>query len=347
MARTPVGLDIGAGAVKVVELARARDGYRIVRLASVPTPVGALLEGAVSDPEKLGGAIRSALEEAGIRHRRVVTALGSRAAVVREIQVPEMPEEELRSAVRFEAERYLPVSGEGLRVDYQVVEEVQEGSRKRLSVLFAAARAEVVDGVVQALQVAGLGAEVLEVTTFALARVFRQESMEGPVLIADIGADTTDVLIVHGDRLHLSRTLHAGGNTLTRAVAAALDLEPNVAEAVKEEKATAPSSGATVEGPTAARVAEAISPVLADIVTELRRSAEFFLARSGGREIRKVLLAGGTARIPNLAAFFAEELGLPVEVGDVFRYYPPERPIAGAGPAFAVATGLALRGLEE
>jgi type IV pilus assembly protein PilM len=346
MARTPVGLDIGAGAIKVVELARGRDGYRIARLGSARTPVGALLEGVAADPEKLGAAIRAALEEAGIRHRRVVTALGSRAAVVREIQIPEMPEEELRNAVRFEAERYVPVAGEDLRVDYQVVEEVQEGARKQLSVLFAAARAEVVEGFVRALQVAGLGAEVLEVTAFALARVFRQEAMEGPVLVADIGADTTEILIVHRDRLHLSRTLVTGGNTLTRAVAAALDLEPGAAEVVKEEKAVAPVGSLPAEDPSSARVAEAISPVLADIVTEIRRSAEFFLTRSGGREIHKVLLAGGTARIPNLSAFFADELGLPVEVGDVFRYYPTERPVQGGGPAFAVATGLALRGLE-
>ncbi|MCS7172448.1 MAG: type IV pilus assembly protein PilM [Armatimonadetes bacterium] len=347
MARTPVGLDIGAAAIKVVELMRGRDGYRIARLGSVRTPVGSLLEGAVVDPQKLGAAVRTALEEAGIRHRRVVTALGSRAAVVREIQVPQMPEEELRSAVRFEAERYLPVAGEDLRVDHQVVEEIEEGTRKQLSVLFAAARAGVVDGLVRALQLAGLGAEVLEVTTFALARVFRQEAKEGPVLVADIGADTTEIVIVQGDRLHLSRTLVTGGNTLTRAVAAALDLEPDAAEIVKEEKAVAPVGALPMEDPTAARVSEAISPVLADIVTELRRSAEFFLTRSGGREIRKVLLAGGTARIPNLATFFADELGLPVEVGDVFRYYPTERPIQDTGPAFAAATGLALRGLEE
>ncbi|MDR5709943.1 MAG: type IV pilus assembly protein PilM [Armatimonadota bacterium] len=345
MARTPVGLDIGAAAIKVVEL--TRDGHRIARLGSARTPLGSLLEGAVVDPEKLGAAIRTALEEAGIRHRRVVTALGSRAAVVREIQVPEMPEEELRSAVRFEAERYLPVAGEDVRVDHQVVGEVQEGVRKQLSVLFAAARSDVVDGFVRALQVADLRAEVLEVTTFALARVFRQEAREGPVLVAGIGADTTEVLIVHEDRLHLSRTLVTGGNTLTRAVAAALDLDPDAAEIVKEEKAVAPVGPKPPEDPTSARVAEAISPVLADMVMEIRRSAEFFLARSGGREIQKVLLAGGTARIPGLAAFFTEELGLPVEVGDVFRYYPPERSIPDAGPAFAVAIGLALRGMEE
>lgn len=342
MARTYVGLDVGSKTVKAVELRRLREGFRIARLAAVPMPAGGLVEGAVADPGKVGEAVRAALQQAGIRHRRVVTALGSKAVVVREIQLPEMPEEELDRAVRFEAERYLPVAGEDLRVDYQVLDR----AHGQVSVLFAAARREVVDNFVQALEGAGITPEVLEVTTFALARLFRTQAQGGPIMVVDIGAEATDLLVLQGDRLRLSRTIPTGGNVLTRAIAAVLELEPTAAEVVKEEKAVAPVGRTPPEDPTAARVADAISPVLGDLVTEMRRSMEFFLSRAGGQELQKVMVTGGTSRMPNLAAFLADELGVPVEVGDAFRIVPPEPRAEGLGPVVAVATGLALRGTE-
>jgi type IV pilus assembly protein PilM len=342
MARTYVGLDVGSKTVKAVELRRLRDGFRIERFAVVPMPAGGLVEGVVVDSGKVSEAVRAAFQQAGIHHRRVVTALGSKAVVVREIQLPEMPEEELDRAVRFEAERYLPVAGEDLRVDYQVV----EGAHGQVSVLFAAARREVVDNFVQALEGAGVTPEVLEVTTFALARLFRGDAQQGAIMVADMGAEGTDLLVLQGDRLRLSRMIPTGGNVLTRAVAAVLELEPAAAEVVKEEKAVAPVGRTLPEDPTSARVAEAISPVLGDLVTETRRSMEFFVARSGGQEIRKVVLTGGSSRMPNLAAFLAEELGVPVEVGDAFRIAPADPRAEGLGPVVAVATGLALRGAE-
>jgi len=342
MARTFVGLDVGSKTVKAVELRRLRDGFRIERFAVVPMPPGGLVEGVVADSGKVSEAVRAAFQQAGIHNRRVVTALGSKAVVVREIQLPEMPEEELDRAVRFEAERYLPVAGEDLRVDYQVVDR----AHGQVSVLFAAARREVVDNFVQALEAAGITPEVLEVTTFALARLFRGDAQQGAIMVADMGAEGTDLLVLQGDRLRLSRTIPTGGNVLTRAVAAVLELEPTAAEVVKEEKAVAPVGRTLPEDPTSARVAEAISPVLGDLVTEMRRSMEFFLSRAGGQELHKVVLTGGSSRIPNLAAFLAEELGVPVEVGDAFRIAPADRPEEALGPVVAVATGLALRGAE-
>ncbi|MDR5683550.1 MAG: type IV pilus assembly protein PilM [Armatimonadota bacterium] len=345
MAGTVVGLDIGSSTIKVAEVARASRDFRIARAAVVPTPYGAVLEGAVANTEALKDAISAAFQQAGIRNRRVNTALGGKAVVVREIQLPGMPDEELAQAVRFEAERYLPVSGENLAVDYHVFERAKQGQRERTEVLFVAARRDVVDGFVNVMRQAGVTPEVMEVTSFALMRAFQKETSDGALLIADLGAESTDVIVVHDGRLRLSRSVPVGGNMLTRAVAAALDLEPTAAQVVKEEKAVAPLGRGVPEDPTAARVVEAVAPVIGDMVTEIRRSVEFFQSRGSDR-VRKAILVGGTARMPNLPALFADELGLPVEVGDVLVAMPADHAPAGSGPVIAAAVGLALRGAE-
>jgi type IV pilus assembly protein PilM len=346
MAGTTVGLDIGSNTIKVAEVARAGRDFRVSRAAVVPTPYGALVEGAVANTEALKDAISDAFNRAGIRNRRVNTALGGKAVVVREIQLPAMSDEELAQAVRFEAERYLPVAGENLAVDYHIIEQAKQGQRERIDVLFVAARRDVVDGYVNVLKQAGVTPEVMEVTSFALMRVFQKEGSDGAILIADLGAESTDVVVVESNRLRLSRTVPVGGNMLTRAVGAALDLEPSAAQIVKEERGIAPLSREVAEDPTTARVSEAIAPVIGDIVTEIRRSVEFFHSRATGQQIRKAILVGGTATLPNLPALFADELGLPTELGDVPLATPGEHLPPGSGPVIAAAAGLALRGVE-
>jgi type IV pilus assembly protein PilM len=346
MAGTLVGLDVGSNTIKVAEVARAGRDFRIARAAVVPTPSGAVLEGAVANTEAVRDAVSSAFQQAGIRNRRVNTALGGKAVVVREIQLPAMPDEELAHAVRFEAERYLPVPSDNLAVDYHIVEKAKQGQRERTEVLFVAARRDVVDGYVGVLQQAGVTPEVMEVTSFALIRAFQREAGDGAILIADLGAESTDLVVVENGRLRLSRTVPLGGNMLTRAVSAALDLEPAAAQIVKEEKGSALLGRGFPEDPTVARVAEAIAPVIGDILTEVRRSVEFFHSRATGQQIRKAVLVGGTARLPNLPALFADELGLPVELGDVLVGMPGAHVPPEAGPVIAAAVGLALRGAE-
>jgi type IV pilus assembly protein PilM len=353
MAGTLVGLDIGSNTVKVAEVTRAGRDFRVARAAVVPTPYGGVLEGAVANREALRDAISDAFNRAGIRNRRVNTALGGKAVVVREIQLPAMPDEELAQAVRFEAARYLPVAGENLAVDYHIIEKAKQGQRERAEVLLVAARRDVVDGYVSTLRQARVTPEVMEVTSFALMRVFRREASDGAILIADLGAESTEVVVVESGRLRLSRTVPVGGNMLTRAVGAALDLEPGAAQAVKEEKGVAPLGREVPDDPTTARVAEAIAPVIGDILTEVRRSVEFFQSRATGQQIRKVILVGGTARLPNLPALFADELGVPTELADVPVAMPAEQAPPGsglsagqAGPVIAAAVGLALRGVE-
>ncbi len=345
MPRTLVGLDVGSHSIKVVELSRAGGKFRIARAAVVPTPRGGVVDGVPQDPRSLGTAIRAAFDQARIRNRHVNTALGGRAVVIREIRLPAMPDEELAQAVRFEAERYLPVGSKDAAVDFQVLERVQEGQTTRLDVLFVAARREVVEGFSAALQTAGVTPQVLEVTSFGLMRLFQKEAVDGAVVLADIGADATDLLVVHRGRLRLARTVPVAGNALTRAVAGMLGLEASAAQLAKEEKGVA-TSGGPVTDPASARISNAITPVLTDILTEIRRSIDYFQSRWTGEVVRKVIVVGGTARLQNLAALFADELNLPVEVGDTFRVVSPDGLDPALAPVLAVAVGLALRGAE-
>jgi type IV pilus assembly protein PilM len=346
-----VGLDFGNRRLKAVEVVRFNGGFRINRFGITETPPGAVSKGVAVDPDALLPAIRDMLHEAGIQSKRVVTALGGQGAVIRELSVPEMPDAELEHALGFEAERYLTPVGGDVVVDYRVVERLpREGVIK---VLVVAARKTMIDRQLAPLALAGLSAPVVECTPISMVRALASWSGTGrtATMYVDLGAEGCNVLIVDAGRLRLSRNIEIGGNALTRAIAEALRLDFAAAESFKEQRARILLDGERAPDRLVDEVHRAILPVVANLAAELRRSLDFYLARLEGRPVSKVIAAGGSAKLGNLAAFLHERLDVPVEIGNPLgacgldARLAPEL-IARAAPTMAVAVGLALRGAQ-
>ncbi len=356
--RSAVGLDIGSHTLKAVEVVGHNGDLRVTKIAAAPTPAGAVVEGVATDAALLAPAIRELLGEAGIRAKRVVTAVGGEAVIIRELKLPEMPEAELARAVAFEAERYLPAGVQEVARDFQVLGTTAE--EKQLDILLVAARKELVDRQLAPLRATGLSSSIMEVTSFSMVRAYESPTASDgggdghgdAIVYVDLGAQSSDIIVMERDRLRLARNISTGGNALTQAVAAAMDVEFSAAETLKEREAQLYLQGEQPSDVMLGRVHEAMLPVLTSIFTEVRRSMDFYTARSRGQAIAKVVLSGGTAKLRNLAPYLSDELGVPVEVGNPFGPrqvdpgIPPDR-LADLAPTMAVAVGLALRGARE
>jgi type IV pilus assembly protein PilM len=348
--RSSIGLDLGSHTLKAVEVVPAGGGlFKVTRLGVAPTPAGAITDGAAASAETLGSAIRGLLSTAGIRGSRVVTALGGEAVIVRELKLPEMPEAELEQAVAYEAERYLPYGVRDVSRDFQVLGKAPEEGQ--LEILLVAARKEVVNRQLAALQATGLSAGILDVAPFSMLRAvgYRNGQAPGTIVYVDLGAESSDIIIMEGERLRLARNISTGGNAITKAIAEALSLELPAAQTLKEDRAQLLLEGQQPEDPTIVHLHDAILPVINSIFTEVRRSLDYYQTRSRGQAVTKVVLTGGTAKLRNLAPFLSEELGLPVEVGNPFAAFRteaalPQEYLNDIAPMMAVAVGLALRG---
>ncbi len=356
--RSFIGLDIGSQTIKAIELEPSGTGYRILRAGSGPTPPGTVREGGVVEPNVLSNAIRGVLSSAGIRRGKVVSAVGGQAVIVRELKVPKMSQADLRQAVRFEAGRYLPYSVRDVSMDFDVLGEVTEEGQLKVEVLLVAARQEIVDKHVQALHDAGLHPMILDVESFAVMRALesqaRTDGGAAAAVFVDLGAETTDILVTEHDRLRLTRNVNIGGASLTRAVAARLDVEFPVAEELKKDKGRVLLEGESLPDDQAVlSIHEAMLPILTDLATELRRSLDYFQTRWRENRIGRVVLSGGTARLGNLDRFLSLELGIETIVGDPFTNCTvPESVLSTqerqrVAPAMSAAVGLAMRGAVE
>ena len=374
-----VGLEVGTANLKVVEL-RAGGPPSLATLAIRPMPPGLVQEDQVVDPQGLADEIKALFDEAGISKQYVVTAVGNRQAITRNIHVPKMSLQELDEAIKWEAERYIPFPIDEVVLDYYVLDnpdDVEEGGQ--LEVVIAAARLDLVTQQVEYLKLAGVEPVVIEVKPFSLLR-----SLKGALLgehltkktlsgrgytegnevgvVLEIAATSTTITLVRNDRVLMNRNIGVSGDDFTAALQRTFGLDFDSAEEVKLDYGTATiptedeeellNFDAKREQFSPSRVYEALRPVLVDLTTEIRRSLEFFRVQTGDAVISRMLVTGGGAKLRGLPDAIGDALGFRVEIGDpwlsvvVDERQFDEQYLLKVGPEFSVALGLALRGVS-
>ena len=165
------GLDIGASAVKAVELAPGRrGGLALTAYASVSMPRSALAEGAIKDVGSVADAIRKCVHDAGIQTRVAVISIAGRDAITKRVLLPRMSARELADAIMLEAEHHIPYALDEVFVDYQVVRE----SVNTMDVLLVAVKRLKVLERVAAVEAAGLEAAIVDLDALAMQNQFEQ-----------------------------------------------------------------------------------------------------------------------------------------------------------------------------
>ncbi|GAG49438.1 unnamed protein product, partial [marine sediment metagenome] len=141
-----VGLDIGADAIKAVQLRKTGQGLRVVgRPGYVPTPSGSVSGGVVVDEDAVAGTIRQMVADCGCTTKDVVASVGGTTSVtVRVVTMPQMSGAELTDAMDYELDRQVPFPIDQVIYDYQIIESADGGEGDEMSVLLAAAQEDTV-----------------------------------------------------------------------------------------------------------------------------------------------------------------------------------------------------------
>ncbi|HET6780807.1 MAG TPA: type IV pilus assembly protein PilM [bacterium] len=317
-----VGLDIGKRTIKVAEIRRTVKGIELRRFGIGPTPVGSIEGGLILDRVALAGAISTVLRDAKIRSRHVVIAVTGQNVLARTLRLPPIPEDEIRQAIRWEAERHLPIPVDDAVLDVQLVREIVDDGQRQIEVLLAAAPEGLVISYIEALDTARLTVDAVEVGALAMARALGEMVERGTRALVNLGASTTDLAIVRDGVPQFTRTILSGQEAVARTSAV-------------------PESGEHAD-------AFALASGLDELLTQLRRSLDFYRAQFGGATIDGGVLCGGGARIPRIDRHFALELDLPMTIGTplvgVELHSSLEPAVFNvAAPQLVVATGLAMR----
>ena len=347
-------MDIGSSAVKVVE---ARGG-RVV--AAGIREVGLRLREGMSPRDATIATIRDLLAETGISARKAVGIVQGPSTALLRLVVPRMPANELRQAIRWEAQKVLAFPPDNAILAHHILGDVvdRDGIPK-LAVFLAAVESQYAEEVVGILRAAGVEPVGLTVVPAALAHLTRIGAIatepDRVWALVDIGAEVTHLLFFRGAELLLAREIGTGGQSITQAMAAAVmvegrrvQLDADQAEALKKAYGIPLPSEAShqAEGIPLGQVGAMIQPALDRLVVEVQRSFTYHQERTGSPPPTRLILSGGTAQLPNLGPHLAERLEIDVEVHDpLARLDLPEqvhKGIAAVTPQMAIAAGLAL-----
>lgn len=322
MSKKFLTLNIGAATVELAEYEAGSKGaltllnYGTAHLAA---PLDGGNAGTILSP-----ALLEIVRETGIRPGPVAVAIPGQMAFQRFAAIPMAGgAEKFEQMVRYEIEQNIPFPIDEMVCDRQIVGDTPDGDK---SVLIVAAKIDQVEALTDAISGAGFRVELVDVAPLALVNVVRQaQPDEGCVVILDIGAKTTSLVIAEGERIY-NRAIPVAGNAITKEVAAALGCSLEEAEQLKREKGYVSMGGVTEdEDETADRISKVCRAVLTRLNAEISRSINFYRSQQGGSAPVRLYLSGGTVLLPQIDAFFAESLGIEV------AYLNPMEAI-GAGP---------------
>lgn len=311
--RTAIGLDIGTSVVRAVELSIGRGGLALERFGQVVLPEGAVRDGEVVDPEPVVSCLRQLWSATRLSHKKVVLGVANQRVIVRQLELPWTPREELRASLPFQVQDFLPMPVEQAVLDFFPLEEVADdnGGRSLRGMLVAASRDTVLANVGCAER-AGLTVTSVDLTSFAVLRSLGKHTgvdVETEALI-DVGARVTNVVVHSTGAPRFVRILLMGGQDVTDAVSERLGIATGEAEALKQQVAQAASDSDLAE------VSRVVSTTAQDFVDEIRSSLDYYAASNPGIPVQRIVISGGGSRLDGLRDRLSAATRLDVTAGD-------------------------------
>ncbi len=346
--RPVVGLDIGTSGVRAAEMTLGKGAATLERFGQVALPDGAVRDGEVVDADVVAAAVRQLWAQARLRSRRVVVGVANQKVVVRQVDLPWLPVEELRRSLAFSVQDFIPMPVDQAILDFHPLEERTDDTGARvLRVLLVAAARDMVSSTLDAVQRAGLQPSMVDLTSFAVLRsqvaASAPFSVEAEALV-DIGANVTNIVVHQGGVPRFVRILLMGGADITDAVAERLGVPYREAEVLKQSKGLAAVPAQSDPHP-ANRAIESTGGAL---VEEVRGSLDYYLAQLGAVRIGRVVLSGGGSRLSGLTERLRAATRLPVELASplsvlrIGKTGLTAEQLAIVEPVVTVPVGLAL-----
>lgn len=333
-----VGIDLGSYAIKLVHAVKNGKTTTVKNIGSLYNPVGQSLPSDDALFNQMVGILRQLAQEYKIGSKPVSTALPESLAYTNIISMPYLSDAELASSIHWEAEQHIPVPLEEVQLEYQILYKPKKGTvGEKMQVLLVASKKSVVEQVTALFQEAGLDLVHLETGLLACYRsLVDQIPVDQAVGIVNMGALSTDMLIVDKGKLMLSYTIQTGGLMLTRSVQQILGLTGQQAE---EYKRAYGYEQAQLEG----KVRAALEPVMNILVGEIRKAVQYYQTSQMGNGLRTVFLSGGTSYLPGFNTYLSQVLSSEVVMANPFQSLTFDKNIAPPKDqvSYAVAAGLA------
>lgn len=333
------GLDIGSNTIKAVFLQSEKDGIHFKSSIIAKTPVKGMLSDTTLDQEEIAQTIRQIVSDGKIPVRSAHLALSDNHIFAKVVDMPQLSDKELASAIYWEAEQHIPVPLSTINLDWLVLRR-DIGAHKRMQVLLIGAPVNVLRKYEKIFEFAGINIESLETETLSAIRAIVTTDEFPNSLIVNIGSLGTTLAIVQKGTLVFIYTISLGGVAMNRSIASEFGFSNIQAE---EYKKTYGMDELNFGG----KIKTSLQPILLSLTSEIKKALSFYIDKyKDEHPIKQVILTGGTARIPGIVSVFVEQTGLETVIANPWkalsvRNVPVD--LIEAGPEYTISVGLAIK----
>jgi type IV pilus assembly protein PilM len=341
-----LGVDIGTSGIKMVELKKEGGRARLVSYGFSENKIKQEASDWKINIKSTAKIINKIYNDSKMTGRSAVASLPTFSVFSSIISLSNVSDKDIPSAVHWEAKKVIPLPLEEMILDWKVIKEDSakpEEQKKNITKIFlTGAPRTLIKRYLDIFKEAQINLLSLETETFSLIRAFLGND-KSAVMIAEIGANTTDLVIVDSGIPILSRSIDIGGATITRAISNNLNIGAERAEQFKYDL------GISSMGKEENIIPKTIIEALAPIVNEIKYTLNLFQSKSE-KDIEKIILSGGSSLLINFSNYLSKILDKNINVGDPWARvsYPVDlRPtLDEIGPRMSVAIGLAMREID-
>lgn len=325
------GLDVNDLSLKIAKLKKKRRGFKLESYNLIEIEPGIIEEGVIKNEEAFSKVIKMACKTVKgkrLNTKYVVASLPEEKSFLQIIQMPVMKEEELKTAVFFEAENYIPLSINEVYLDFQIIPPIKEDHADHLNVLIVATPKKIVNSYVSCLKKAGLIPISIEVEAEAVARALvKNETSASPIVLLDFGKTNTDFIVFYGRSVCFTCSIQVSSHQMTKAIAENLKIDLDRAEKIKIRYDLSERE----KNNKSKEIFNAISPVLNELTAQIKKYLNFYQDHASHKhffpagKIERFFLCGGGSNLKGLDGFLSNNLGLPVETGNFWLNFLSRR----------------------
>ncbi len=355
--KSVLGIDIGPSSIKVVQLKKKKGRAILETYGELSLGPYAGLEIGRStnlSTEKLAEAVADVLRESNTTTNKCGISIPMGSSLVSFLKLPKINESQLAQMVPLEARRYIPVPISEVSIDFMVIPKnesiaseyqnsVEKPEEKTIDVLLVVIHNDAMARNKEINRLAKLDTSFSEIEIFGSMRSVLEPGT-APQMIIDFGSGSTKIYIIERGILRTSHMIGRGSQDITLAISKSLGISVDEAEKIKRERGLIQKEGGQMD------IVEVTSLTLDYIFSEISRVLLNY-QKKNERNVSKVFLTGGGVLLRGFKEKAEASFNVPVAIADPFSKveYPAflEEVLKQAGPPFAVAIGLALRGLQD
>ena len=333
-------LDIGTNAIRVLQLSSTGpDTWALEHFGYAPIDEKTASSNSPESLRKLGEVIMTAVGQSGIKSKSVVVGLPSNKTFTTVIELPVMPEAELKSTLKYQIDQYIPMAANEAKVDWALLG-TSLHDPKQQEVLLASTSNAYAEERLEFIESLGLDVIASEPDPLAMVRSLLPAGVPDARLIIDVGDQSTDLAITFGDSPRLVRTIPMGIRSLVKAAVQNLNVQEDQARQFILKFGLAPDR---LEG----QVFRAVESTLDSFATELTKSIKFFQTRYPSTPVGGILLSGYGAIVPLFGDYVTAKTGVPSSIANPWQKVRvaqnDQQQLLTVASEFATVIGLAQR----